>query len=146
MIVGGSVKTIVERVYRLGEASEALRHLTEDRPLAKSSWPVIDKETLPPQLHASAPPLRTIIARYRVRFASPPNSVTPSRERSNPISSIPHNKASPMTASSEADRPQPTITSRTTTAQHVVAFGRSRLPRHPSHFDAWACPMTTDGL
>ena len=30
-----SVKPIVERVYPLGEASEALRHLTEDRPFGK---------------------------------------------------------------------------------------------------------------
>ena len=35
LIVGGSVKPIVERVYRLGEASEALRHLIEDRPFGK---------------------------------------------------------------------------------------------------------------
>jgi NADPH:quinone reductase-like Zn-dependent oxidoreductase len=35
LIVGGSVKPIVERVYRLGEAGEALRHLTEDRPFGK---------------------------------------------------------------------------------------------------------------
>jgi NADPH:quinone reductase-like Zn-dependent oxidoreductase len=35
LIVGGSVKTIVERVYPLGEAGEALRHLTEDRPFGK---------------------------------------------------------------------------------------------------------------
>jgi NADPH2:quinone reductase len=33
--VGGSVKPIVERVYRLGEAAEALRHLIEDRPFGK---------------------------------------------------------------------------------------------------------------
>jgi NADPH2:quinone reductase len=33
--VGGSVKPIVERVYPLGEAGEALRHLTEDRPFCK---------------------------------------------------------------------------------------------------------------
>jgi NADPH2:quinone reductase len=35
LIVGGSAKPIVERVYRLSEASEALRHLTEDRPFGK---------------------------------------------------------------------------------------------------------------
>jgi NADPH:quinone reductase-like Zn-dependent oxidoreductase len=31
----GSVKPIVERVYPLGEADEALRHLIEDRPFGK---------------------------------------------------------------------------------------------------------------
>jgi NADPH:quinone reductase-like Zn-dependent oxidoreductase len=35
LIVGGSVKPIVERVYPLGKAGEALRHLTEDRPFGK---------------------------------------------------------------------------------------------------------------
>jgi NADPH:quinone reductase len=35
LIVGGSVKPIVERVYPLHEAGEALRHLTEDRPFGK---------------------------------------------------------------------------------------------------------------
>jgi NADPH:quinone reductase-like Zn-dependent oxidoreductase len=35
LMVSGSVKPIVERVYRLGEASEALRHLIEDRPFGK---------------------------------------------------------------------------------------------------------------
>ena len=35
LIVGGTVKPIVERVYPLGEAGEALRHLTEDRPFGK---------------------------------------------------------------------------------------------------------------
>src|ERR1700675_604759 len=35
LIVRGSVKPIVERVYPLGEAAEALRHLTEDRPFGK---------------------------------------------------------------------------------------------------------------
>jgi len=35
LIVGGSVKPIVERVYPLGEAGEALRHLTDDRPFGK---------------------------------------------------------------------------------------------------------------
>jgi NADPH:quinone reductase-like Zn-dependent oxidoreductase len=35
LVVGGSVKPIVERVYPLGEAGEALRHLTEDRPFGK---------------------------------------------------------------------------------------------------------------
>ncbi len=35
LIVGGSVKPIVERIYPLGEAGEALRHLTEDRPFGK---------------------------------------------------------------------------------------------------------------
>jgi NADPH2:quinone reductase len=35
LIVGGSVKPIVERVYPLEEAGEALRHLTEDRPFGK---------------------------------------------------------------------------------------------------------------
>jgi NADPH:quinone reductase len=31
LIVSGSVKPIVERVYPFGEASEALRHLIEDQ-------------------------------------------------------------------------------------------------------------------
>ena len=35
LIVNGSVRPIVERVYSLGEASEALRHLIEDRPFGK---------------------------------------------------------------------------------------------------------------
>ncbi|MDB5785755.1 quinone oxidoreductase family protein [Caballeronia mineralivorans] len=35
LIVGGSVKPIVERVYPLGEAGEALRHVIEDRPFGK---------------------------------------------------------------------------------------------------------------
>ncbi len=35
LIVSGSVKPIVERVYPLGEAGVALRHLIEDRPLGK---------------------------------------------------------------------------------------------------------------
>src|SRR6202166_2907281 len=35
LIVGGSVKPIVERVYPLAEAGEALRHLMEDRPFGK---------------------------------------------------------------------------------------------------------------
>ena len=35
LIVGGSVKPIVERVYPLVEAGEALRHLTDDRPFGK---------------------------------------------------------------------------------------------------------------
>ena len=35
LIVSGSVKPIVERVYRFGEAGEALRHLIEDRPFGK---------------------------------------------------------------------------------------------------------------
>jgi NADPH:quinone reductase len=35
LIVGGSVKPIVERVYPLGEAGRALRHLIEDRPFGK---------------------------------------------------------------------------------------------------------------
>jgi NADPH:quinone reductase len=35
LIVSGSVKPIVERVYPLGEADQALRHLTEDRPFGK---------------------------------------------------------------------------------------------------------------
>ena len=35
LIVGGSVKPLVERTYSLGEASEALRHLIEDRPFGK---------------------------------------------------------------------------------------------------------------
>jgi NADPH:quinone reductase len=35
MIVGGSVKPIVERVYPLDEAGGALRHLIEDRPFGK---------------------------------------------------------------------------------------------------------------
>ena len=35
LIVGGAVKPIVERVYPLGAAGEALRHLIEDRPFGK---------------------------------------------------------------------------------------------------------------
>jgi NADPH2:quinone reductase len=35
LIMNGSVKPIVERVYPLGEAGEALRHLIEDRPFGK---------------------------------------------------------------------------------------------------------------
>src|SRR5271156_4338082 len=35
LILGGSVKPIVERVYPFGEAGEALRHLIEDRPFGK---------------------------------------------------------------------------------------------------------------
>ena len=35
LILGGSVKPIVERVYPLAEAGEALRHLIEDRPFGK---------------------------------------------------------------------------------------------------------------
>src|ERR1700682_2949025 len=35
LIVSGSVKPIVERVYPFGEACEALRHLIEDRPFGK---------------------------------------------------------------------------------------------------------------
>jgi NADPH:quinone reductase len=35
LVVGGSVKPIVERVYPLGEAGGALRHLIEDRPFGK---------------------------------------------------------------------------------------------------------------
>jgi NADPH2:quinone reductase len=35
LIVGGSVKSIVERVYPLGEAGGRLRHLIEDRPFGK---------------------------------------------------------------------------------------------------------------
>src|SRR6202453_4134015 len=35
LIVRGSVKPIVERVYSFGEAGEALRHLIEDRPFGK---------------------------------------------------------------------------------------------------------------
>ena len=35
LIVGGSVKPIVERVYPLDEAGSALRHLIEDRPFGK---------------------------------------------------------------------------------------------------------------
>jgi NADPH:quinone reductase-like Zn-dependent oxidoreductase len=35
LIVGGSVKPIVERVYPLCEAGEVLRHLVEDRPFGK---------------------------------------------------------------------------------------------------------------
>ena len=35
LIVGGSVKPIVDRVYPLAEAGEALRHLIEDRPFGK---------------------------------------------------------------------------------------------------------------
>jgi NADPH:quinone reductase len=35
LIASGSVKPIVERVYPLAEAGEALRHLIEDRPFGK---------------------------------------------------------------------------------------------------------------
>ena len=35
LIVSGSAKPIVERVYPIGEAGEALRHLIEDRPFGK---------------------------------------------------------------------------------------------------------------
>jgi NADPH:quinone reductase-like Zn-dependent oxidoreductase len=35
LIVGGSVKPIVERVYPLCEAGEVLRRLVEDRPFGK---------------------------------------------------------------------------------------------------------------
>jgi NADPH:quinone reductase len=35
LIVSGSVKPIVERLYPLGEAGEALRHLIDDRPFGK---------------------------------------------------------------------------------------------------------------
>jgi len=35
LIVGGSVRPIVARVYPLGEAGDALRHLIEDRPFGK---------------------------------------------------------------------------------------------------------------
>src|SRR6478609_487432 len=35
LMLTGSVKPIVERVYPFGEAGEALRHLTEDRPFGK---------------------------------------------------------------------------------------------------------------
>ena len=35
LIVNGSVKPIVERVYPLAEAGDALRHLIEDRPFGK---------------------------------------------------------------------------------------------------------------
>jgi NADPH:quinone reductase-like Zn-dependent oxidoreductase len=35
LIVSGSVKPIVERVYPFGEAGEALRHLIEDQPFGK---------------------------------------------------------------------------------------------------------------
>jgi NADPH2:quinone reductase len=35
LIVNGSIKPIVERVYPLSEAGEALRHLIEDRPFGK---------------------------------------------------------------------------------------------------------------
>jgi NADPH:quinone reductase len=35
LVVGGSVNPIVERVYPLTEAREALRHLIEDRPFGK---------------------------------------------------------------------------------------------------------------
>jgi NADPH:quinone reductase len=35
LIVSGSVKPIVERVYPFGAAGEALRHLIEDRPFGK---------------------------------------------------------------------------------------------------------------
>ncbi|WP_244549856.1 zinc-binding dehydrogenase [Bradyrhizobium erythrophlei] len=35
LMVSGSVKPIVERVYRFDKAGEALRHLIEDRPFGK---------------------------------------------------------------------------------------------------------------
>ena len=35
LMVSGSVKPIVERVYPVSEAGEALRHLIEDRPFGK---------------------------------------------------------------------------------------------------------------
>jgi NADPH2:quinone reductase len=35
LIVSGSVKPIVERIYPFAEAGEALRHLIEDRPFGK---------------------------------------------------------------------------------------------------------------
>ena len=35
LILGGSIKPLVERVYPLSEAGEALRHLIEDRPFGK---------------------------------------------------------------------------------------------------------------
>jgi NADPH2:quinone reductase len=35
LIVNGSIKPVVERVYPLGEADKALRHLIEDRPFGK---------------------------------------------------------------------------------------------------------------
>jgi len=35
LIINGSVKPIVERVYPFGEAAESLRHLIEDRPFGK---------------------------------------------------------------------------------------------------------------
>jgi NADPH:quinone reductase len=35
LIASGSVRPIVERVYPLSEAGEALRHLVEDRPFGK---------------------------------------------------------------------------------------------------------------
>jgi NADPH:quinone reductase-like Zn-dependent oxidoreductase len=35
LIVSGAVKPIIERVYPLSEAGEALRHLIEDRPFGK---------------------------------------------------------------------------------------------------------------
>ena len=35
LILGGSVKPVVERVYPFGEAGEALRHVIEDRPFGK---------------------------------------------------------------------------------------------------------------
>ena len=35
LVVGGSIKPIVERVYPLSETGEALRHLIEDRPFGK---------------------------------------------------------------------------------------------------------------
>ena len=35
LIADGSIKPIVDRVYPLGAAGEALRHLIEDRPFGK---------------------------------------------------------------------------------------------------------------
>jgi NADPH:quinone reductase len=36
LIVNGSVRPIVERVYPFSQAGEALRHLIEDRPFGKA--------------------------------------------------------------------------------------------------------------
>jgi NADPH:quinone reductase len=52
LIVGGSVKPIVERVYPLGEAGEALRHLTEDRPFGKCGNRICATPTLVASLHS----------------------------------------------------------------------------------------------
>jgi hypothetical protein len=43
LIVGGSVKSMIDRVYPFDEAGEALRHLIEDRP---SGMVVLTEESI----------------------------------------------------------------------------------------------------